>query len=507
MGEPTRDVATGAPWSVRLHSILDAAAWRRPDAPAVRDERGGWSYAELADHSERLARWLAGQGVRRGDRVLLRMGNRREQVAILFGASRIGAIAVPVHPDLKPFLLADLVADADPALVVLEEADADGWASLGGRTAVAVTELWAQLDNGGDGPAYPYPYPSDTDAVPTDLCLMIYTSGSTSRPKAVTSSHAQVHFATLAIAERLGYRADDIVFVRLPLSFDYGLYQVFLAALSTAAIVFSDSGPDLTLDRQIRSAGATVVPLVPSIAATLTALAERVRPDTPGGPPPSRVRLFTNACGAALNPPAVSRLRRAYPEAAVCLMFGITECKRVTILEPDGDLTRPNSVGRPLPGTEVQILTEAGTPAPTGEVGEIVVRGPHVMTGYWRAPELTAARFPADRPDRRAPAAHRRLRLPRRGRTPLLRRPAGRHREAPGSAGESHRGRVGGGARILRRQPVRGGPPRRQRPAGDLREWHRDGQRRPASAGRAPRSGPTARLVPPAGPDAGHRQR
>jgi acyl-CoA synthetase (AMP-forming)/AMP-acid ligase II len=223
---------------------------------------------------------------------------------------------------------------------------------------------------------------------------MIYTSGTTSRPKAVTSSHAQVHFVTLAIAERLGYCADDVVFVRLTLSFDYGLYQVFLAALSTAAVVFSDSGPDLTLDRQIRAAGATVVPLVPSIAATLTALVERVRTDPPGGPP-SRVRLFTNT-GAALGREAVNRLRRAYPGAAVCLMFGITECKRVTILEPDGDLTRPNSVGRPLPGTEVQILTGAGTPVPTGEVGEIVVRGPHVMTGYWRAPELTGARFPAD---------------------------------------------------------------------------------------------------------------
>ncbi|MEV0392352.1 class I adenylate-forming enzyme family protein [Polymorphospora rubra] len=385
MGEPTRH---GAPWSVRLHAMLDDAARRRPDAPAVRDERGGWSYAELADHSRRFARWLRQRGVRPGDRVLLRTTNRREQVAMVFGTSRAGAVAVPVHRDLKPFLLADLVADADPAVVVLEDGDTDGWASVGDRAAIGVTELWAGLHGTGDDVPEP-------DAVPTDLCLMIYTSGSTSRPKAVTSSHAQVHFATLAIAERLGYRADDVVFVRLPLSFDYGLYQVFLAAVSTAEVVFSDSGPDLTLDRQIRAAGATVVPLVPSVAATLTALAERVRPETADGPPPSRIRLFTNT-GAAMSAQTVDRLRRAFPGAAICLMFGITECKRVSILEPDGDLTRPNSVGRPLPGTRVEILTEAGTPAPTGEVGEIVVRGPHVMTGYWQAPELTAARFRAD---------------------------------------------------------------------------------------------------------------
>jgi acyl-CoA synthetase (AMP-forming)/AMP-acid ligase II len=372
----------------RLHGLLDDAAHRRPEAVAVRDERGVWTYAELAAHSHRVAAWMRGRGVGRGDRVLLRTASRREQIAVLFGASRAGAIIVPVHRDTKQFMLRDLIADAEPALAILHDDDQDGWSALDGRPGTEVTRLWSEL---GDPAAGDH---GVEVGIAADPCLMIYTSGSTSRPKAVVSNHAQVVFAATAIAARLGYRPDDVIFVRLPLSFDYGLYQVFLAMLSTAALVFNDSSPDFTLARQIRDCGATIIPVVPSIAAVLVTLAGRRRA-TDGAGPPDRVRLFTNT-GAALNPQLVAGLRAAYPAASVCLMFGITECKRVSVLEPDGDLTRPGSVGTALPGTEVLILDESGALLPPGAVGEIVVRGPHVMTGYWQAPELTAARFRAD---------------------------------------------------------------------------------------------------------------
>ncbi|MGH8792441.1 MAG: class I adenylate-forming enzyme family protein, partial [Stackebrandtia sp.] len=85
--------------------------------------------------------------------------------------------------------------------------------------------------------------------------------------------------------------------------------------------------------------------------------------------------------------------RSLVPGLRVQLMFGLTECKRVAILPPDGDLERPGSCGRPLQGTEVLVVDDAGQPLPAGEVGELVVRGPHVMSGYWRRPEATAQRF------------------------------------------------------------------------------------------------------------------
>jgi acyl-CoA synthetase (AMP-forming)/AMP-acid ligase II len=103
--------------------------------------------------------------------------------------------------------------------------------------------------------------------------------------------------------------------------------------------------------------------------------------------------MLTNT-GAAMPQRTLHDLRAALPGLRVHLMFGLTECKRATVMPADGDLRRPGSSGRALPGTEVFVIGEDGRRRPPGETGEIVVRGPHVMSGYWRRPELTAQRFP-----------------------------------------------------------------------------------------------------------------
>jgi len=138
----------------------------------------------------------------------------------------------------------------------------------------------------------------------------------------------------------------------------------------------------------IHERGVTVIPVVPSLAELLVRLAARHPAVLP-------VRLFTNT-GAALTAPMIASLRARFPHASVVPMFGITECKRVSIAEYDGDLLRPGAVGRPLDGTELLITGDDGRPLAAGQVGEIVVRGPHVMSGYWRAPQLTAQRFRRD---------------------------------------------------------------------------------------------------------------
>ncbi|KOG87815.1 peptide synthetase, partial [Streptomyces varsoviensis] len=180
-----------------------------------------------------------------------------------------------------------------------------------------------------------------------------------------------------------------VVLTAIPLAFDYGLYQIFLSALAGAELVLTDADAHTGLMATLHRHGVTVMPLVPSLAEMLVRLAARDRRG------PAALRLVTNT-GADLTPPLIAAVRGAFPSARVVPMFGITECKRVTILEPDGDLARPRSVGRPLPGTEVLILDERGRPQPPGAAGEIVVRGPHVMAGYWRAPELSAQRFRTD---------------------------------------------------------------------------------------------------------------
>ncbi|WP_234018880.1 MULTISPECIES: AMP-binding protein [unclassified Streptomyces] len=370
----------------RVQDLLDEAALAHPDSPAVRDRHGAWDYTALDRAAHRAASWLRAQGVGPGDRVAVRLGNVREFVALLFGTLRAGAVLVPVNPAMKDFHLSSVLADCEPRLALTAPGEEDVLARYTDCPVRPVTDL--ALDE--EGPLAPEFAPEEPVAVGSDdLALLIYTSGSTSRPKAVMSPHGTTVFAARAIASRLGYRADDVVLTAIPLSFDYGLYQIFLAALAGAELVLTDADAHTGLMATLHEHGVTVVPLVPSLAEMLVRLAARDRRG------PTALRLVTNT-GAALTPPLIATLRTAFPAVKVVPMFGITECKRVTILEPDGDLERPFSVGRPLPGTEVLILDEHGTPLPPGTAGEIVVRGEHVMAGYWRAPELTAERFRTD---------------------------------------------------------------------------------------------------------------
>lgn len=358
-----------------LHGLLEETVSVRPDAVAVRDQSGALDYARLDELSRRAASWLRDRGVGHGDRVLVQVPNGRELVVLMYGCSRVGAVFVPLNPGMKAFHLKSVVENSEPRLAVTGEGRIPG---------VPTHEL---------GPAWAELTECDPDDSPDtvtgeDIAVLIYTSGSTAAPKAVVSRHAQMVFAASAIGTVLGYRPDDVVFCRLPMSFDYGLYQILLSCLAGAELAISGTGTDLTLLRQIRETGATVVPVVPSLAGMLVKLAGR-------DPGVASVRLFTNT-GAALPQSTIDALREAFPGVKVARMFGITECKRITIMPPGLDTERPESVGLPLPGTRVEILDEQGHPLPPGETGEIVVSGPHVMSGYWRAPELTARTYRTD---------------------------------------------------------------------------------------------------------------
>ncbi len=364
-----------------LHDLLDHRAAARPQAPALTHGDRTWSYGELARWSAAVAGWLREQRVGRGDRVVILGHNNCQAVPLIFAAARIGAVFVPVSDQAPARQLAHVVADSGARLVVATP----GGAGAAGRLAGVAVRTVAELPEPA-GPATP----GEAPCLSIDPVCLIYTSGSTAMPKAVVSTHRQVLFAVQAIQSQLAYRDDDVVLCCLPLSFDYGLYQIFLACAAGARLVLgddSDAGPALL--RRLVHEDVSVLPLVPSLAVTLCRLAGR------GGQAPARLRMVTNT-GAELTPAMCQRLRAAIPGLAVVPMFGLTECKRVSIGEPNLDLRRPGSVGRALPDTEVIVAGEDGKPAAPGTVGELLVRGPHVMAGYWNAPGLTAARFRRD---------------------------------------------------------------------------------------------------------------
>jgi amino acid adenylation domain-containing protein len=366
---------------VLVHHILDRAAARSPEACAVATASDEISYQRLRELSHAAAEWLLKHGIGHGDRVLVQAWNSATLPALLFGASRIGAVLVPLNPEMRPYQVRQVHDDADPGLVLADAASVAGLRAAGIDGVHQLEELWEHL-----GRSVVDDVAREVD--PADLALLIYTSGSTSTPKGVMSPHRQITFVTDAINQRLVYRPTDRIFLRLPMSFDYGLYQVMLAAHSGATLYVADQQSNVGVLRELAASRATVVPLVPSLATMLNQLA--VRRAAPRG-----VRLFTNT-GAVLPPNAIADLRRNFPGSAIVLMYGITECKRVSIGDPDADLHDARSLGPPLPGTEVSIVDDAGQRVGPGVTGQIVVRGPHVMAGYWRAEELSRQRFGPD---------------------------------------------------------------------------------------------------------------
>ncbi|MGW3568486.1 class I adenylate-forming enzyme family protein [Streptomyces sp. NPDC000941] len=370
---PAGDLPTGDPEfgpSAVLHDLLDAAARRHPTRPALTHAGLTWDYARLRTASLRAAGWLRERGAGRGDRVLLALPSGLPMAALVYGCSRVGAAFCVLHEQVRGPALAHVREDSQAALLVT----ADDGPPL----------LDEDDEYSGDGQD---PWET-TGPLSVDPVCLIYTSGSTGPPKAVVSTHAQLLFAAGAIHGELAYRTDDVVYCALPLSFDYGLYQLFLSTLAGAHLwLGGTSDVGLILLKNLRRSGATVLPVVPSLAQGLARMLPRYGADG------VRLRLLTNT-GSAMPPQVLAGLRAALPGLRVQLMFGLTECKRVAIMPPDEDLRRPGACGRALPGTEVLVVDERGRRAAPGTVGEIVVRGPHVMAGYWRRPEQTAQRFP-----------------------------------------------------------------------------------------------------------------
>ncbi|MGW7362784.1 AMP-binding protein [Streptomyces sp. NPDC054841] len=377
-----------------VHSLLDEAVAEVPDKHAIRDAEGRWSYRALAEYSRAFEAWLEAQGIGPGDVLVVQLPASRELAAMFYGACRRGVIFVPLNPGMKAFQLRSVLTTSAPRLAI---GTAAAVARIRDVTSAAVHDLgsvWSQVE-----PLRTQGRRADQVRVrPEDVAALIHTSGSTSAPTGVVVPHAQMTFASASINAVLGYRRDDVVFSRFPMSWDVGLYKLPLACLGRSELVLADGESDLVLLKRMHEVGATVVPIVPSLATMIVSLAEREK----GTLPP--VRMFTNT-GAVLQQGTTAALHRLFPTATVVRQFGQTECKRISVMPPDEQHERPGSVGKPLPGTRVLILDSQGLELPAGETGEIVAVGPHVMPGYWQAPELTARSFRSD-PDTGEPRLH-----------------------------------------------------------------------------------------------------
>ena len=340
------------------------------------------TYAQLDAAASALAARLCAGGVERGDRVAVLLPNGIEAAVAIYATLRAGAAIVPLNPTIKADKLAYVLNDCAAVAVVTD----DALAPLAEQARAQALSVRVVLRAASDGDA-----PSDRPPAPpisVDLAAIVYTSGSTGRPKGVTLTHANMTFAADAIVTYLGMRPHDRVLCVIPLSFDYGLYQLLMCVRVGATLVlergFAFPGRVLELLAREDITGLPGVPMIFQVLAS--AGADGVSHDLP------ELRFVTNTA-AALAPATIRALRAAFPQAHLYSMYGLTECKRVSWLPPEQLDARPESVGIPIPGTEAWVEDDAGARLPPGEVGELVVRGAHVMQGYWNDPEATAERL------------------------------------------------------------------------------------------------------------------
>jgi long-chain acyl-CoA synthetase len=372
-----------------VQDSLVAAAEMFSDKDVVIDEYGRATYGQLLESSLRFAAVLQEAGLERGDRVALYLDNTADCAAAVFGVLFAGGAFTVVNPQTKTDKLAYILNDSEATFLVTESHSA-AIAEAAVASSPSVRGVYAS--GGADVPeafvafreavAAARPEPAPVATIPPDLAALVYTSGTTGHPKGVMMSQGQLVFTVASIIEYLRLDQDERILNILPFAFTYGLNQLFLTTRLGCTLLLERSFTfhAKTLKR-MREEQATVFPAVPTVYATILGMSH--------DEPYESVRCLTNAA-AGLPPALHDGLREVFPNALLYRMYGQTECIRVCYLEPELIDAKPTSVGKAIPGTEAIVLDDFGNPIEPGETGVLHVRGPHIMMGYWRAPELTA---------------------------------------------------------------------------------------------------------------------
>jgi acyl-CoA synthetase (AMP-forming)/AMP-acid ligase II len=378
--------------SESLAALLFESAARVPDKTVFVSAKQAMSYAELAERAARFASGLRALGVKRGDRVLLVLDGVVEFLIAYYGALAAGAAVVPHNPDTRREILAHALNDSGARAVVLEGKHVNLLAAPSERLPAldhVISLDPAELPEAGRVTHHEFSalLAGAAEASPLagaeDLACLVYTSGTTGKPKGVMLSHANVLANTRSITEYLELTASDNMAMVLPFYYVYGasVLNTHVAVGGTLTLVGSLTFPAALL-KNIAKHTCTGFAGVPSTFARLVQL-NLAAFDL------SSLRYLTQA-GGPMSAELTRKVRAALPSAKLYVMYGQTEAAaRLSYVPPDALDRKLGSVGIAIPGVSLRVLDEAGQEAPPGKTGEVVARGANVMLGYWRDGEAT----------------------------------------------------------------------------------------------------------------------
>lgn len=363
-----------------LRDLFLSSVRKTPQQLFLANARQQLTYEMALEQASMRAHFLLNARILPQDRVIIVDDDPLETTLWLLACSLVGIVFIVLHRDTSPRHMHDLLPMIEPAGVIDTRPYADEIYQSASALRLVVCEKNRALPSYADAPL-----PS-IDIIETDPAFFVCTSGSTGRPKLIICPHQAVLAVTSSINAYLLHTEQDRIGHLLSLSFVYGLYQIFLAMQKQASVLFLGKfRSSVELVTQLSELRITGFPAVRSIFASLVRLPATHFQDL-------SLRYITSA-GDHLPPSLIEQTTQRFGACQFFYMYGLSECSRALYMPPEHLLQKPASVGRPIPGTRAFIVNDAGAPVEQGEVGELIVEGPHVMGGYWKSPTESATKF------------------------------------------------------------------------------------------------------------------
>jgi O-succinylbenzoic acid--CoA ligase len=369
---------------VLLPNWLCQRAHLTPDRLALVAEPERWTFHELRQRADQAARQLATLGLRQGDRLALLMRNSAQFAVLVHAASRIGAVIVPLNVRLSPVEIAWQLGSVQATGLIDDRANAQSALTAAHDLPALRMATTANDPEGGEIALANLPQIDcalrdeiDLEAVHS----IIYTSGTTGKPKGALLSYGNHWWNAAGSALNLGLHADDRWLACLPLFHVGGLAILLRSVIYGNPVIIHEMFDPVAVNRAIDEDGATIMSVV-------SAMLQRMLDARGGQPYPPTLRCILLGGGPAPRPLLEDCAERGLPVAQT---YGLTEtASQFATLAPEDALRKLGSAGKPLLPNRLRIEQD-GHPAPAGVVGEIVVSGPSVTSGYLDSPGATAA--------------------------------------------------------------------------------------------------------------------
>ncbi|MFH2066614.1 MAG: class I adenylate-forming enzyme family protein [Pseudomonadota bacterium] len=377
-----------------IHHFLEQSSKDFPDKTALIHENIRATYSDINMAANNLAGWILDQNVSKGDRVALIMENCLEYVVSYYAVLKSGLVVSPLSYELKPDGLRPLLKELEPSIIiastrcerVLRATNPDGAGikavvinnpKLDWRSSGLLAYSWEEVTSSHREQTSP-----DIEIRPTDLASIIYTSGSTGKSKGVMLSHENIVSNTISICRYLCLGKDDIQMVVLPFFYVMGksLLNTHFAVGGTVVINNKFAFPATVIQQMVQE-NVTGFSGVPSTYAYLLH-----RSPLAAGKDKFVSLRYCSQAGGHMSSRLKRELRQALPDSTqIFIMYGATEASaRLTYLDPEQFETKMGSIGEPIPGVKLKILSPEGSEVSKGETGELVAAGANIMQGYWK---------------------------------------------------------------------------------------------------------------------------